>query len=112
MRVNTSKHKARMTIALDKLNISSVLLVAISAGDAKPASADITAPKSGADALLESSEGWGRLAACITADIPQQPKGLHATLRDYQMHVSTSVICRSCMAHHAHYKPCARDPPE
>ncbi len=41
----------------------------------------------GSDALLESSEGWGRLAAALVADVPQQPPGLVATLRDYQMHV-------------------------
>ena len=34
------------------------------------------------------SEAWQRLAASLTADIPQQPAGLTARLREYQMHVS------------------------
>ncbi|GIL43611.1 hypothetical protein Vafri_1303, partial [Volvox africanus] len=38
------------------------------------------------DALLESSEGWGRLATRLAADIPQQPASLKAQLRQYQMH--------------------------
>lgn len=42
----------------------------------------------GTDALLESSVGWGKLAARLSADIPHQPDGLKAQLRDYQMAVS------------------------
>lgn len=41
------------------------------------------------DSLLENSAGWGRLAAKILADIPQQPSSLVAgQLREYQLHVS------------------------
>lgn len=50
-----------------------------------------TAPSSGGsvDSLLENSAGWGRLAAKILADIPQQPSSLVAgQLREYQLHVS------------------------
>ncbi|KAG2497935.1 hypothetical protein HYH03_004197 [Edaphochlamys debaryana] len=39
-----------------------------------------------ADSVLESSEGWGALAQRLAADIPTQPPGLVATLREYQMH--------------------------
>lgn len=39
------------------------------------------------DALLESSEGWSRLASRLAADILSQPASLKAELRQYQMHV-------------------------
>ena len=53
-----------------------------------------TAPSRGGsvDSLLENSAGWGRLAAKILADIPQQPSSLVAgQLREYQLHVSARL---------------------
>lgn len=42
-----------------------------------------------ADALMDSTDAWGRMAQRLLADIPEQPSGLTAgRLRDYQMHVS------------------------
>lgn len=46
-----------------------------------------------ADSLVQSSCGWSRLAAALSADIQEQPEMIKGgELRDYQMQVCTAVL--------------------